>query len=151
MGASLAHPCFPISLTPTSLLQHARRRVHSEDVIPHGIFCCTLSLRRPTSQGSYDGQALAVIFTLSLNDVTRSQLDAIPTVGFSDPILSYLSAFRFYFDVVRVLKEGYQKVNRLLLICSLPRIKPMTLVPLDETRSIQNRHFSGMGGASCRI
>ena len=38
------------------------------------------------------------------------QLDAIPTVGFSDPILSYFSAFQFIFDSFRMLKEGYQKV-----------------------------------------
>lgn len=40
----------------------------------------------------------------------RLQLDAIPTVGFSDPTLSYLSAVRFFFDGVRMLDEGYQKV-----------------------------------------
>jgi len=38
-------------------------------------------------------------------------LDAIPTVGFSDPILSYFSALRFNFDGVRMLKEGYQKLE----------------------------------------
>ncbi|KAF8477701.1 cytochrome P450 [Russula ochroleuca] len=38
-------------------------------------------------------------------------LDAIPTVGFSDPILSYFSALRFIFDGVRMLKEGYQKTR----------------------------------------
>jgi hypothetical protein len=45
-----------------------------------------------------------------LNDVPYFQLEAIPTVGFSDPILSYLSALQFNFDGVRMLKEGYQKV-----------------------------------------
>jgi hypothetical protein len=40
----------------------------------------------------------------------RFQLDAIPTIGFSDPILSYLSALRFFFDGVPMLKEGYEKV-----------------------------------------
>jgi hypothetical protein len=48
-----------------------------------------------------------------LNNVTRFQLNAIPTVGFSDPILSYFSAVHFIFDGVRMLKEGYQKVIRL--------------------------------------
>ena len=46
---------------------------------------------------------------------TRLQLDAIPTVGFSDPILSYLSAVRFFFDGVRMLDEGSQKVVRVSL------------------------------------
>ncbi len=45
-----------------------------------------------------------------LNDVTRFQLDAIPTVGFSDPVLSYLSSIRFVFDFDRMLKDGYRKV-----------------------------------------
>jgi hypothetical protein len=38
-------------------------------------------------------------------------LDAIPTVGFSDPILSYFSALRFNFDSVRMLKEGYESTR----------------------------------------
>jgi len=38
-------------------------------------------------------------------------LDAIPTIGFSDPILSYLSALRFYYDHVPMLKEGYEKTR----------------------------------------
>ncbi|KAH9067784.1 cytochrome P450 [Lactarius vividus] len=38
-------------------------------------------------------------------------LDAIPTVGFSDPILSYFSALRFIFDGPLRLKYGYEKVN----------------------------------------
>jgi len=39
-------------------------------------------------------------------------LDAIPTVGFSDPILSYLSAFRFTIvDGIPMLIEGYQKTK----------------------------------------
>jgi len=91
---------------------------------------------------------LPSLFTLSLNSVTRSQLDAIPTVGFSDPILSYLSAVQYIFDSVRMLKDGYEKVICPFLIC---RIKPMILRRLDETRSIQNRRFSEMEGAGCRI
>jgi hypothetical protein len=58
-----------------------------------------------------------LLFTLSLNDVTCVQLDAIPTVGFSDPILSYLSAVQFNFDGVRMLKDGYEKVIRPFPIC----------------------------------
>ncbi|KAH9047277.1 cytochrome P450 [Lactarius hengduanensis] len=38
-------------------------------------------------------------------------LDAIPTVGFSDPILSYFSALRFILDGPLRLKYGYEKVN----------------------------------------
>ncbi len=45
-----------------------------------------------------------------------SQLDAIPTVGFSDPILSYFSALRFIFDGLPRLKYGYEKVNAFIFI-----------------------------------
>ncbi|KAI0292771.1 cytochrome P450 [Russula brevipes] len=38
-------------------------------------------------------------------------LDAIHTVGFSDPILSYFSFFRYNFDGIRMLKEGYEKAK----------------------------------------
>jgi len=38
-------------------------------------------------------------------------LDAIPTVGFPDPILSYFSALQFNFDGVRMLREGYKKTR----------------------------------------
>ena len=47
------------------------------------------------------------------------QLDAITTIGFSDPIFSYLSALQFYFDGVPMLKEGYEKVI-CHPICPLP-------------------------------
>ena len=43
--------------------------------------------------------------------VSDSQLAVIPTVGFSDPILSYFSALRFIFDGLSMLKDGYEKVN----------------------------------------
>jgi len=39
-------------------------------------------------------------------------LEAIPTVGFSDPILSYFSALRFVFDGLSMLKYGYEKTGR---------------------------------------
>ncbi|KAF8471427.1 cytochrome P450 [Russula ochroleuca] len=39
-------------------------------------------------------------------------LDAVPTVGFSDPILSYLSAFRYnLLNGALMLKEGYEKTK----------------------------------------
>ncbi|KAH9954980.1 cytochrome P450 [Russula dissimulans] len=39
-------------------------------------------------------------------------LDAIPTVGYSNPILSYLTAFRFlYLDCTPTLKEAYKKTK----------------------------------------
>ncbi|KAH9176040.1 cytochrome P450 [Lactarius sanguifluus] len=39
-------------------------------------------------------------------------LDAIPTVGFSDPILSYFSALRFNVDGLPMLKYGYENARR---------------------------------------
>lgn len=38
-------------------------------------------------------------------------LDIIPTVGFSDPILSYFSALRFNLDGLPMLKYGYQQMG----------------------------------------
>jgi hypothetical protein len=38
-------------------------------------------------------------------------LDAIPTIGFSNPILSYLSAVQFNFDGVRMLRDGCEKTR----------------------------------------
>ncbi|KAH9169609.1 cytochrome P450 [Lactarius sanguifluus] len=57
---------------------------------------------------------VGIVFLVSLSVWSRkrnSQLRAIPTVGFSDPILSYLSFLRFNFDGVRMLKEGYEKTK----------------------------------------
>ncbi len=51
-----------------------------------------------------------------LTNLGGSQLDAIPTVGFSDPILSYFSALRFIFDGLPRLKYGYEKVNAFIFI-----------------------------------
>ena len=44
-----------------------------------------------------------------------------------------------------MLKEGYVKVIARNYV-PLPRIKLMTPLPLDKTRSIQNCRFSGMDG-----
>jgi len=49
-----------------------------------------------------------------LIDSGGPQLDAIPTVGFSDPILSYFSALRFVFDGISMLKYGYRNVRACL-------------------------------------
>ena len=51
-----------------------------------------------------------------LIDLGVSQLEAIPTVGFSDPILSYFSALRLIFDGLPRLKYGYEKVNAFIFI-----------------------------------
>ena len=51
----------------------------------------------------------------SLIDFGDSQLEAIPTVGFSDPILSYFSALRFVFDGLSMLQYGYEKVSAFCL------------------------------------
>ena len=59
------------------------------------------------------------LLTPSLSNVTLSQLDAIPTIGFSDPILSYFSAIRYIFDSVRMINDGYETVIFVFLICFL--------------------------------
>ncbi|KAI0320025.1 cytochrome P450 [Amylostereum chailletii] len=40
-----------------------------------------------------------------------SGLNAIPTVGYSDPILSYITAFRFLFHADELILEGYSKLT----------------------------------------
>jgi hypothetical protein len=60
--------------------------------------------------GVIQWSGLVVLFMLSLNNGYAYQLDAIPTVGFTDPVLSYFSALQFTFDGVRMLREGYKKV-----------------------------------------
>jgi hypothetical protein len=77
-------------------------------------------------------------------------LDAIPTIGFSDPILSYLSALQFFFKSVSMLKEGYEKVTCLASLYALA-IELITLLFSDKTGSIQDRQISGMVGVGCRI
>ena len=85
---------------------------------------------------------------LFLNDLTRFKLDAIPTVGLSGPILSYLSAIQFIFDDIRMLKDGYEKVVYLSLYVLLYLTDDSAA--LDKAGFIQNRHFSKMDGAGCR-
>ena len=54
-----------------------------------------------------------------LIDLGRSQLEAIPTVGFSHPILSYFSALRYIFHGIPMLEYGYEKVNTSVFIVGL--------------------------------
>lgn len=95
-------------------------------------------------------RALAVSFSLFLNNDTRFQLDAIPTVGFSDPIFSYLSALQFNFDGARMLKDGYRKVIGFSLYAPF-LVSNDDPLPLDKTRSIQNCKFSEMDGSRRRV
>lgn len=89
---------------------------------------------------------------LSMTNGYAYQLDAIPTVGFPDPVLSYFSALRFSFDGIRMLREGYQKVTQHSFSYMHPSSnKLMTCLLLDKTRSIQDCQFSKMDGARFRI
>src|SRR6267378_359215 len=53
---------------------------------------------------------------LLLIDSGGPQLDAIPTVGFSDPILSYFSALRFLFHGMSMVEYGYRNVRTFVFI-----------------------------------
>lgn len=58
------------------------------------------------------GSLILVSLTIALMDRPGWQFNSIPTVGFADPILSYLSAFYFdFFDATTVIKQGYEKVT----------------------------------------
>jgi len=93
------------------------------------------------------------IFMLFMNNGYAYQLDAIPTVGFTDPILSYFSALQFSFDGVRMLREGYKKVIHVYFSYMLhPSLNQTdTFLPKDKTRFIQNCQFSEMDGTGFRF
>ncbi|KAI0272056.1 cytochrome P450 [Russula aff. rugulosa BPL654] len=55
------------------------------------------------------------------------QLDAIPTVGFSNPILSYFSAYKLNFRTALMLKEGYEKIKPGLF--KVPTFRQWIVVP----------------------
>ena|SRR6266851_6222771 len=65
----------------------------------------------------YGDPLVSPVFSISL--ATRAdrwglgiQLNSIPAMGFSDPLLSYLSALYVHvFDGTQLLKEGYEKVT----------------------------------------
>ena len=48
----------------------------------------------------------------------RPQYDSIPSVGYSSPLLSYITALQFYVSPNKFLEEGYAKVSiDSLLLC----------------------------------
>ena len=77
---------------------------------------CCLSLHRyswsPYLLAGIGGTLWSVLCHVVLpSSADRYQLEAIPAVGFSDPILSYFTALRFIFDGFSMLKQGYETVN----------------------------------------
>ena len=74
------------------------------------------------------------LFTPYLNNAPRFQLNAIPTVGFSDPILSYVSVVQYILNGDRILRNGYEKVICLSLFAP-SRIRSM--MPLSTFRQIR--------------
>ena len=94
-------------------------------------------------EGRSVGQVLAISFFSVPDRQTPPQLNAIPTVGFSDPILSYFSALQFNFDGVRMLREGYEKVIPISLnTYTITHIGLTAVLLSDKTRFIQNCQFS---------
>lgn len=45
------------------------------------------------------------------SDLTLVQLQAIPTIGPSAPLISYLGAIRYVIDLEGMVREGYKKVH----------------------------------------
>jgi len=58
-------------------------------------------------------------------------LDAIPTVGFSDPILSYFSALRFTLNSVPMLKYGYEKSRSRLGLFKIASFREWVVLASD--------------------
>ena len=67
-----------------------------------------------------------------LKRLYHPQLNAIPTIGFSDPILSYFSALQFNLDGERMLQEGYEKVNFFSLF--MPFLQLTTMLIFRQIR-----------------
>jgi len=142
--------CISSTQSPIPSLHHGRWiGIQSQNVrvIPRWILCRALSLAHPVfpSQQRPIGQGVTRLHLAILVEHTCSQLDAIPTVGFSDPILSYFSALKLNFDGVRMLQEGYEKV-----ILNHPHQSSHKTdgvhIFLDKTRSIQSCHLSEVVG-----
>ncbi|KDR84440.1 hypothetical protein GALMADRAFT_713260 [Galerina marginata CBS 339.88] len=49
-----------------------------------------------------------IVTALCYNLLRRSKLDHIPTIGYSSPILSYISALRFFRHGRAIIEEGYR-------------------------------------------
>ncbi|KAH9072143.1 cytochrome P450 [Lactarius deliciosus] len=80
-------------------------------------------------------------------------LNAIPTVGFSDPILSYYSALRFNIDSLPMLKYGYENARRgvfkiagfrrwMVLISRPEQIEDVRKAPDDVLYFSSNIHWA---------
>lgn len=68
-----------------------------------------------------------------LIDLGGSQLDVIPTVGFSNLVLSYFSALRLSFDSLPMLKYKREKTKRgLFKMATLRRWMPVVLASSPE-------------------
>jgi len=88
-------------------------------------FLAVSLLFRVASWFKRDPLVSPIPFNLSLSlliNLDHSQLDVIPTVGFSDPILSYFTALRFVFDSHSMLKYGYEEVIVSVLIIGAFRV-----------------------------
>jgi hypothetical protein len=104
------------SFTPLFSLCYTHvRRIHFESAFPRRIVHPGLCLSQLVFEGRPTGQAISVSVRPDLDEHPFSQLNAIPTVGFSDPILSYFSALKLNLGGGGILKEGYEKVIHLAL------------------------------------
>ena len=81
-------------------------------------------------------------------NITCFQIDAIPTVGFSDPILKYFSALRFIFDSVRMFREGYKKVIYLSFSNMHPSSNQTEYPPIHRQDQVYSK-LQGSGDGWC--
>ncbi|KAF9476797.1 cytochrome P450 [Pholiota conissans] len=67
----------------------------------------------PITMLAIDSTSLALLacaaFVVYVYVTRRRDLDHIPTIGYSDPFLSWISSLRFIFGVQSILEEGYVK------------------------------------------
>jgi hypothetical protein len=85
------------SIAATQPSRHARR-VHPRGALSHRCSCPRLPIYRIVQTGGSSSQLSSrALTTACRSSVCFPQLDAVPTAGFSDPFLSYFSAFRYNF------------------------------------------------------
>jgi hypothetical protein len=70
-------------------------------------FVCALEMVQCSTMGA---QSLQCDLGLGAHQFIQ-QVDEIPTVGFSNPLLSYITAFQYVINSRKMIEEGYNKVK----------------------------------------
>ncbi|KAH8832229.1 cytochrome P450 [Flagelloscypha sp. PMI_526] len=90
------------------------------------------------------GASVAALFLI--NRWASSGLDAIPTLGYSNPVLSYIDAYKYYFgNAVGMVHEGYMKYPNSIFKIANPRCWAVIVTGgslIDELRNAPRESLS---------